>query len=145
MSIKSITIPAVELKYSAEYIATVLWELNIAQVNMITMLPYLRDNMVFNIAYISIEFWCDSEVAFNFINRLKDPLKEVRLIHNSDDWWNVEINTHNSGSINLYPYQGTKKFDRTFFIKDTNYNEKEIINMKNPIYLEEGEIIESQS
>jgi hypothetical protein len=128
MSIKSITIPAVELKYTAEYIAHILWSHNIAQANLITMVPYLRDDMVYNIAYIGIEFWCDSEVAFNFIKKLKDPLKEVRLVHNSDDWWNVEINKHNSGTNYLYPYRDSKKFDKTFFNKDP------VKTHKNPIY-----------
>ena len=126
MSIKSITIPAVEVKYTAEYIAHILWSHNIAQSKLITMVPYLRDDMVYNIVYIGIEFWCDSEVAFNFIKKLKDPLKEVRLVHNSDDWWNVEINKHNSGTNYLYPY--SKKFDKTFF------NKKSVKNQKNPLY-----------
>jgi hypothetical protein len=126
MSIKSITIPAVEVKYTADYIAHILWSNNIAQPNLITMVPYLRDDMVYNIVYIGIEFWCDSEVAFNFIKKLQDPLKEVRLVHNSDDWWNVEINKHNSGTNYLYPY--SKKFDKTFF------NKKSVKNKKNPLY-----------
>jgi len=126
MSIKSITIPAVEVKYTAEDIAHILWTNNIAQSKLITMVPYLRDDMVYNIVYIGIEFWCDSEVAFNFIKKLKDPLKEVRLVHNSDDWWNVEINKHNSGTNYLYPY--SKRFDKTFF------NKKSVKNKKNPLY-----------
>jgi hypothetical protein len=128
MSIKSITIPAVEVKYTAEYIANVLWSQNVAQTNLITMIPYLRENMVYNIVYIGIEFWCDSEVAFNFIKKLQDPLKEVRLVHNSDDWWNVEINKHNSGTNYLYPY--SKKFDKTFF------NKKSVKIQKNSLYEE---------
>ena len=141
MSIKSITIPAVEIKYSAEYIANTLWDNNIAQANLITMIPYLRENKVYNIAYIGIEFWCDSEVAFNFIKKLQDPLKEVRLVHNSDDWWNVEINKHNSGTTYLYPYQDSKKFDNSFF-----NNNKIQTNRTNPLHLlEEGEIIQIEA
>jgi len=127
MSIKSFTIPSVELKYTSEYIATTLWKQKIAKVDCITMIPYLRDNEVFNLAYVYIETWCDSEVAYNFINRLKDSTKETRLVHNSDDWWNIEMNTHNSGNINLYSY--TKNFNNDFFEKDNI-----VIENKNPIY-----------
>jgi len=127
MSIKSFTIPSVELKYTSEYIATKLWKLEIAKVDCITMIPYLRDNEVFNLAYVYIESWCDSEAAFNFINSLKDFTKETRLFHNSDDWWSIEMNTHNSGNINLYSY--TKKFNNYFFEKDNI-----VIEKKNPIY-----------
>ena len=127
MSITSFTIPSVELKYTSEYIASTLWKQKIAKVNCITMIPYLRDNEVFNLAYVYIDTWSDSEIAYNFINRLKDSTKETRLVHNSDDWWNVEMNTHNSGNMNLYSY--TKNFKNDFFEQDNN-----LIETKNPIY-----------
>jgi len=131
MSIKSFTIQSVELKYTSEYIATVLWKQKIAKVNSITMIPYLRGNEVYNLAYVYIDTWCDSEIAYNFINRLKISSKETRLVHNSDDWWSIEMNTHNSGNINLYSY--TKKFNNDFFEKDNI-----VIEKKNPIYKNNG-------
>lgn len=128
MTIKSFTIPAVELKYTPEYIANTLWKQKIAKVKSITMIPYLRDNVVFYLVYVYIENWSDTEIAYNFINRLKDTNKETRLVHNLDNWWNIELNTHNSGNINLYSY--TKKFDDDYFKeKDDNIIEKE-----NPLY-----------
>lgn len=129
MSIKSFTIPSVELKYTSEHIATILWKQKIAKVKCITTIPYLRENEVFNLAYVYIDTWCDSEVAYNFINRLKDSTKETRLVYNSDNWWNVEINIHNSGNMNLYSY--TKNFNNDFFEKDNILIEK-----KNPIQIE---------
>jgi hypothetical protein len=125
MSIKSITIPAVELKYTPDYIADIFLRQKIAHVKKITMIPYLRNNEVYNIVYIYIDNWCDSESAYNFIQRLKDPTKEARLIYKSDDWWHVEINKHNSGDIYLYNY--SKEFNEEF-IRD------EIKEQKNPIY-----------
>lgn len=127
MSINSFIIPSVELKHTSEYIATILWKQKIAKVNSVTMIPYLKDNEVFNLVYVYIETWCDSEVAYNFINRLKDSKKETRLVYNSDNWWNVELNKHNSGNMNLYSY--TKKFKNDFFEKDSI-----LIENKNPIY-----------
>jgi hypothetical protein len=127
MSIKTITIPSVELKYTPEYIADIFWRQKIAQVKKITMIPYLRNNDVYNIVYIYIETWCDSESAYNFIQRLKDSTKEARLVHNSDDWWHVEINTHNSGDIYLYNY--SREFNKDYFLKEEDIKEHE-----NPIY-----------
>ena len=100
MTIKSIMISCVESKYTAEYITDVLWNFHIAKVSSITLIPYLKNNDVFSTAYITIHEWCDREVAYNFIKKLKDPNQEARLNHSDDNWWPVEINTHNDGLLN---------------------------------------------
>lgn len=125
MSLKSITLPSVELKYTAEYIAAALWKYGVAKVGSITMMPYLKDDTVFNIAYINIDSWCDSENAFKLMNNLKDPLKENRIIHDLNLFWNVEINKHNSGDIDLYNF--TRKFDTNFFSNN--------VDNPNPIFV----------
>uniref|UniRef100_A0A6C0KSG3 Uncharacterized protein n=1 Tax=viral metagenome TaxID=1070528 RepID=A0A6C0KSG3_9ZZZZ len=82
------------------------------------MIPYLKDDTVFNIAYIHIDSWCDSENTFKLIKNLKDPLKENRIIHDLNLFWNVEINKHNSGDIDIYNF--TRKFDTNFFSNNEN-------------------------
>lgn len=116
MSIKSLMIPCVEIEYSQEYIANVFWRQGIAQVSNITLIPYLKNTEIYNFAYITIQEWCDSESAYNFIYRISSTNKEARLVHNDDDWWPVQLNTHNNGDINVGVY--TVSFDSSYFIKE---------------------------
>ena len=113
MSINSVMISCVKGQYSQEYIANVFWRQHIAKVSSITLMPYLKNGGIYNIAYISIDEWCDSEASYNFINRLKVPSNEARLVHYDDDWWPVEINTHNDGNMNVGSY--TKTFTPDYF------------------------------
>lgn len=96
MSITSIMIPFIESQYTAEYIANVFWRQLIAQVGIITLLTYTKNNNVYSMAYITIDEWHDSENAYNFIQRLKNPNVEARIVHSEDYWWPVYINTHNN-------------------------------------------------
>ncbi len=116
MSVKSVMINCVDSQYTQEYIANVFWRQHIAKVSSITLIPYLKNSGIYNIAYIAIDEWCDSEAAYNFIQRLKDPSKEARLVHHDDDWWTVEINTHNNGDICVGAY--TTAFMSNYFTKD---------------------------
>lgn len=112
-------IPCVESQYTQEYIANVFWRLHIAKVSSITLIPYLKNNEIYNIAYILIDDWCDSESAYNFIQRVKNPEREARIIHNSDeDWWPVQINTHNDGKMYVGTY--TVTFDSEYFQRDVS-------------------------
>jgi len=106
-------IPCVESQYTQEYIANALWRQRIAKVSNITLIPYIRNLEVYSIAYIGINEWCDSEAAYNFIQRLKNPEGEARLVHHGDDWWPIQLNTHNDGNINVGSY--TVKFDSAYF------------------------------
>ncbi len=116
MSIKSLMIANVETQFTAEYIANVFWNQKIAQVSSITLIPYLKDTEIVQMAYITIQSWCDSEVAYNFIQRVKVSEGEARLIHQSDDWWSVQINTHNDGILFVGDY--TTNFTDSYFIKE---------------------------
>jgi hypothetical protein len=109
-------IPYIESQYTAEYIANVLWKQRIAQVSSIVLIPYLKNTSVVHTAYITIASWCDSEIAYNFIQRLKDGSKETRIVHNSDEWWSIHINTHNSGNIFLCNYSTI--FPSNYFERD---------------------------
>jgi hypothetical protein len=116
MSIKSLMINYVESQYTQEYIANVFWRQNIAKVSSITFIPYLKNGEVCSIAYINIDQWCDSEASYNFIQRLNDSSKETRIVHRDDDWWPVQINTHNNGEIYVGFY--TLAFPSSYFVRD---------------------------
>lgn len=114
-------IPCVESQYTQEYIANVFWRQYIAKVSNITLIPYIKNSKnseIYNIAYINIAEWCDSEVAYNFIQRVNNPLKEARIVHKEDNWWVVQINTHNNGNILVGSY--TFVFESKHFVNKQN-------------------------
>lgn len=92
--IKSIFIPFTEVCYTAEYITDILYVYDIAIVSRITMLPVITKTEIYNRVYIDIAEWLPSETAYNFIQRLRDPLREARIVHCDDEWWNFEINNN---------------------------------------------------
>jgi hypothetical protein len=101
---------------NSEYIANSFWSQNIAQVSSIVLLPYLKNNKLCQMAYIEIASWCDSEVAYNFIRRLKVLEGEARLNHNlNEDWWAVQINTHYNGQP--FTDASTVTFSQKNFVK----------------------------
>jgi len=110
-SVNNLIINCVELQHSHYYIADVFWHNNIAQVSKVTLIPYLKNGKVFNIAYITIGQW--SELSYNFIQRLKNLNKETRFVYNDDNWWPIKINTHNNGDIVVGNY--TIEFDDNYF------------------------------
>jgi hypothetical protein len=110
-------INCVESQYTQKYIANVFWRQHIAKVSSITLIPYLKNGEICSIAYINIDQWCESKVAYNFIQHLKDSSREVRIVHQDDDWWPVQINTHNNGvSGALFAY--TLAFPSSYFVRD---------------------------
>lgn len=138
MSIKSLMIKEVESQYTQEYIAKTFWNQNVAKVSKVTLIPYIKNSKKYSIAYININEWFDSEAAYNFIQRLNDSTKEARLVYMDDNWWPVEINTHNNGNINVGIF--TVNFDTVYwkgFESDSNSecDEEE---------LEEGEELEEE-
>ena len=96
MSINSLTIQCVESRFTAEYIANAFWNQRIAQVKTITLVPYLKNTVMFQMAYVVIENWCDSEVAYNFIKRLQKAEGEVRFVHQTDEWWPIQLRSPNT-------------------------------------------------
>jgi hypothetical protein len=123
MSIKSLMINCVESQYTQEYIANVFWRQNIAKVSTITLIPYLNNSEICSIAYINIDQWCDSEASYNFIQRLKDSSKEARIVHHDDEWWPVQINTHNNGEIYVGFY--TLAFPSSYFVRSEPVDDDE--------------------
>ena len=98
--ITSIYIPFVNKDITAEFIANVIEKNGLAKVKCIAIEPYKstyvsivkNDMNQYNRVYISIKTWEDTEAAFNFIQRLRNPNREARLVFEDDDWWHVEIN-----------------------------------------------------
>ena len=115
-NIKSLMIPCVEMQYTQEYIANVFWQQQIGKVSKVTIIPYAQNSEMYNIVYIKIEQWCDNESAYNFIKKLKNENGETRIFHHNDDWWPVQLNTHNNGDICVGTY--TMTFDSSYFMKD---------------------------
>jgi hypothetical protein len=106
----------IESQYTAEYIANVFWKQNIAKVSNITLIPYLKDCEIYSVAYITLDQWCDSEAAYNFIQRLKYHVREARIVHNDDNWWPVQVNTHNNGNLEVGSY--TTWFPSSYFDRE---------------------------
>ena len=112
----SLMIPCVESRFTAEYIANAFWNQHIAQVKTITLIPYLKNTVTFQLAYVVIENWCDSEVAYNFIKRLQkaqgegEGEGEVRLIHRTDEWWPIQLSSYNYNTE-----KNTISFPSSFF------------------------------
>ena len=124
MSIKSLMIANVDSQHTAENIANVFLNQNIAHVSSITLIPYLKETKILQMAYIDIEYWCDSEVAYNFLQRLKVPEGEARLVYADDDWWPVQINTHNNGQLLVGVY--TTTFSYSYIEKNKMFEEEKI-------------------
>jgi hypothetical protein len=121
MTSKNLMISCIESQYTAEYIANIFWKQNIAKVSNITLIPYLKDTEMYSVAYISIDQWCESEAAYNFIQRLKHSEREARIVHHADDWWPVEFNTHNNGNLEVGNY--TIWFPSSYFVKEIEAEE----------------------
>lgn len=112
-TIKTLMIPCIENQYTQEYIANVFWKQHIAKVSSITLIPYIKNSEIYTTAYINIDTWCDTESAYNFIQRLKTTNSESRLVYQDDNWWPVQLNIHNNGDINVGSY--TASFDSSYF------------------------------
>lgn len=97
-AITSLYIPHLDCKLGAEYVADVFNRQGIAQVSRVSIEPYktrMRSgSFKYNRAYIDIKSWADSEAAYNFIARLRNPCIEARFNYNDDNWWVVEINKY---------------------------------------------------
>ena len=93
-AVTSIYIPCIETEFNAEFIADVFDRNGIAQISRVFIEPNKNDSNKYNRAYVGIKLWHDTETAFNFISRLRDPNREVRLVYSDDNWWPVDINKY---------------------------------------------------
>ena len=75
------------------YVANTFLKQNIAKINDITLIPYWRNGVVVYVGFITILEWLDTENSYNFIQKLKNPSKETRMVYDDDDWWVIQLNT----------------------------------------------------
>lgn len=94
-AIQSLYIRNIEKNVNAEYIASTFSKNGLAQVSRVFIEPY-KYKMNYNRAYVEIESWHETEAAYGFIKRLRNPKTEARLVHSDDNWWIVVINTNSS-------------------------------------------------
>jgi hypothetical protein len=87
-SIKNITIAFVPNDKAV--IPLLLEYLQLCNVRKICIMPDFRRNQLCYVAFIEVGQWLDSEAAYNIIKRIKNPLKEARIVYSDDDWWTVE-------------------------------------------------------
>lgn len=98
-AVTSLYIPHVEKNFNAEYIADIFSRNGLAQVSRVYIEPYktiIKNRLNYNRAYILIDSWHETEAAYSFIQRLRNPSAEARLVHSDDNWWAVDINRNPS-------------------------------------------------
>ena len=101
-AITSLYIAHVEKQYNAEFIADLFSRSDLAQVSRVFIEPYKSNNINrsnYNRVYVQIDFWHESEAAYSFIRRLRNPSAEARLVYSGDNWWAVDINRYPSKLI----------------------------------------------
>ena len=120
MSATNIMISDIKSQFTSEYIANVLWKREIAKVSSITLIPQIKNEEISYIAYIDIDSFCDTEVAYDFVCHMSADnfafCHNESDMENTDNFWIVEKNTHNSGNLHVGSY--TTAFMPHFFKYD---------------------------
>lgn len=130
MSTCNLIVSGIQIHHNAEYIANTFWNQNIAQIKSIILTPYLHNSTFYQTAYIHIQTWCDTEIAYNFIKRLQDKRKVTKIVHYVDDWWPVSINRMNIKTLmQMYKYSGKylTKFNQSYYIKEETNSDLDIV------------------
>lgn len=120
MSAKNIMITDLKPQFTADYIANVLWKREIAKVSSITLIPQINNDIISNIAYIEIDMYCETEAAYDFVRHMFADFfifcHDESDLENTDNFWILEKNTHNSGNLRIGSY--TTAFAPEFFKYD---------------------------
>jgi hypothetical protein len=74
----------------ANKIALIFENLGLFKTKKICVFPEFSGKSRFYRAYVEVEEWCDREMAYNLIKRIKNPRQEARVVYDDDDWWAVE-------------------------------------------------------
>ena len=74
----------------ATLVAYHLEKLGLFKTKAICVFPEFNGKTQFYRAYIEVSEWCDREMAYNMIKRIKNPRLEARLVYNDDNWWALE-------------------------------------------------------
>jgi len=110
----SFTIQNVERVYTIERISQILDKLNIARNCFISPIECGRKKH-YNV-FVLVYEWADSEIAYNFMNRLKSK-SYARIVYKSDAYWNAS-------------YDATKICYRFFKLEQELNSEREQIQMQ---------------
>ena len=124
----SFTIQNVERTYTIERISQILDKLNIARNCFISPIECGRKKH-YNV-FVLVYEWADSEIAYNFMNRLKGK-SYARIVYKSDAYWNAsydatkicyrffkleqELNTEREQIIKEQRYLEQREYDPTFY------------------------------
>lgn len=123
MAFKSLMITKINTLYTAEHIAYILLTREIAYVSSITLIPQIYNGEIFNIAYIDILSYCDTEAAYQFIDHIKSGFSIFYHDNNdNNNIWVFQVNTHNSGELSVGDFT-------TYFMQKrdiTNDNDNDI-------------------
>jgi len=92
--ISSIYISRIDCSFSARFIADVFDKNGIAKVSRVYIKPNRGYKTKYNRVYIGIKTWHETEAAYNFISRLRNPSREARIIYSGDKWWPVNIDKY---------------------------------------------------
>ena len=112
MSIKSIVISGIPIKYTHNFIAQVFWGRGIAQIKSISSLSYVDGEHVYRRSYITIERYRTYEEAYCFIDSLDDKTTPTYIQISLMERWQVHINPNNLDPDCLY---FTTTFPDSFF------------------------------
>ena len=127
-------IPRLKTIYTADHIAFTLLTKEICQVSSITLIPQINDGEIYNaeiynIAYIDVGTYCDTETAYEFIHSIKNGSYILHHDNDTDNVWAVQLNTHNSGDLSIGDF--TTKFPQKHYNNYTNFNTSSTNNKLN--------------
>lgn len=132
-SITSVYIPHIEKKFDAEYVANVFNKNGIAKVSKVYIEPYKNPmknaSNKYNRAYVEIACWHETEAAYGFISKLRNPSVEARIVHRDDNWWAVDINrnptkfTSNNRVLTIFNIQNQMDDDSSSTLAVGNVDE----------------------
>ena len=90
----SVFIPHVFKNFTGEYIAEVFDKLKIGMVDHVDFVSKVdRYGRPYNAAYVHFKHWFDGAIAANFQERVLNPNKEARIVHDDPWYWIVLENT----------------------------------------------------
>ena len=86
----SIFIPHMFKNFTGEYIAKVFEKLKIGMVDHVDFVSKVdRRGRQYNAAYVHFKHWFDGAIAANFQERVLNPKKEARIVHDDPWYWIV--------------------------------------------------------
>ena len=100
------------------YVADIFLKQNLAKISDITLIPYWRNSVVVYVGFITIMEWFDTENSYNFIQKLKNPSKETRMIYDDDDWWVIQLNTGDECNFAVENYTVYFSYPTDFELED---------------------------